>query len=94
MSNILSVFNPPPARDLPDVDCLPCTAIQGAVSLFGGSFLVSGIPFRDSKLNLIDIVKHPLWWQRSVRGFGIGVIGFGVFRISQSVEMWKNGERL
>ncbi|EGW34284.1 uncharacterized protein SPAPADRAFT_59702 [Spathaspora passalidarum NRRL Y-27907] len=90
MSNILSVFNPPPSRDLSDAElgkaCLPCTAIQSFVAMAGGAYLNSPNQFKD-KAGKIDFVKHPLWWQRSVRGAGIVLFGFGAYRAGEVIQI-------
>lgn len=85
MSNILSVFNPPPSRDVPvtEVNCLPCTAIQLAVAFGGGLYLNSNLPFSATKDGKIDLKKHPQWWQKSVRGVGIVLVGLGAYRLGE-----------
>lgn len=51
--------------------------------------MTTSMPFRDGKPK-IDLTKHPLWWQRSVRGVGVGVIGFGLWRLAEAFLMWKD----
>ena len=89
MSNILSVFSPSPSRDLPasEVDCLPCTLIQSAFAIGGGIYLNSSLPFTEGKENKIDFKKHPLWWQKSVRGIGILLIGLGAYRFGEAGQI-------
>lgn len=84
MSNIISVFNPPPSRDIPtsDVNCLPCTFIQSMFAFGGGAYLSSSLPFTE-KDGKIDVKKNPLWWQKSVRGIGILLIGLGAYRFGE-----------
>ncbi|KAK6204982.1 uncharacterized protein RJT21DRAFT_12305 [Scheffersomyces amazonensis] len=100
MSNILKVFNPPTGEDLggsrsnsaipTDEDCLPCTAIQSIVALGGGVYFSSQLPFRDNVTGKIDLIKHPLWWQKSVRGFGILVFGLGAYRAGEVIQiLWR-----
>ena len=88
MSNIFSVFNPFPSRDLPasEVDCLPCTLVHSAFAICGGYLLsfFSELPFKEGKENKIDFKKHPLWWQRPVRGIAGVMIGFGAYRFAQA----------
>ncbi|ODQ77573.1 hypothetical protein BABINDRAFT_9919 [Babjeviella inositovora NRRL Y-12698] len=51
-SNILSVFNPPPSRDLTpeeSKDCLPCQILGGCGALIGGTYLATGLVFRGEK---------------------------------------------
>lgn len=90
MSNILSVFNPPAARDIPpEQDCLPCTAIQLLVCFAGGSYFLSPFPFRN-KAGVVDLKVHPVWFQRGVRGVGIGLIALGMFRLGEVGQIWYN----
>ncbi|ODV79942.1 uncharacterized protein CANTADRAFT_89545 [Suhomyces tanzawaensis NRRL Y-17324] len=95
MSNILSVFNPPPARPLSDEEvgtgCFPCTAMQALTALAGGAYLASGYVFKDLDTGKIDLKKNPMWWQRSVRGMGTVVVGFGVFRGAEAIQMLAEG---
>ncbi|KAI5948897.1 hypothetical protein KGF57_005090 [Candida theae] len=89
MSNILSVFNPPPPRDIPEKEykyCLPCTAIQSAVGIGLGSVLSSPNQFKDSTTGKIDLVKNPLWWQRSVRSAGVILLALGAYRAGEVVQ--------
>ncbi|EEQ41426.1 hypothetical protein EJF18_70039 [Clavispora lusitaniae] len=87
MSNILGAFNPPPARDLSSEDCMACTAIQSMVCFGGGGYFLSPMPFRN-KSGLVDLKKHPVWFQRSVRGIGIGLIALGMFRLGEVGQIW------
>lgn len=87
MSNILNVFNPPPAGPVDDNfgrDCLPCTLIQAALAIGGGTYLYSGAPFREAN-GKIDLKKNPLWWQKSIRGASILVVGIGAYRLGEAV---------
>lgn len=89
MSNILSVFNPPPPRDIPEKEyiyCLPCTAIQAAVGLGLGFVLRSPNQFKDPVTGKIDLVKNPLWWQRSVRSAGFILLALGAYRAGEVVK--------
>lgn len=95
MSNIVSVFNPPPSRDLAEneVDCLGCTAVQSLVAFGGGAYLASSLPFKD-KHGKIDVVKNPVWWQKSIRGAGILVFGLGAYRAGEAIQiLWKRYEK-
>ncbi|CCC67962.1 hypothetical protein NCAS_0A14040 [Naumovozyma castellii] len=90
MSNILSVFNPPQQRDLDEsetLDCLPCQVMNSMLALGFGSYLVSGRAFKystkDTKagISLKQFEKsNPLWWKSSVKGFGAGLIVYGIVR--------------
>lgn len=94
MSNILGVFNPPAGRDLSDEECMPCTAVQLVVCFGGGGYFLSQIPFKD-KNGLVDLKKHPLWFQRGVRGFGVLLIGLGMFRLGEIGQiLYKRGGRV
>lgn len=92
MSNILSVFNPPPARDIPDEPCLPCTAIQSLMSFAGGLYLNLNSLFKDLK-GKINIHKNPIWWQNSVKSLGILLIGLGAYRAGEAGLMVWNRKR-
>ncbi|CAX39951.1 conserved hypothetical mitochondrial protein [Candida dubliniensis CD36] len=93
MSNILSVFNPPPSRPYPpspdelESQCLPCTAIQSIVAIGGGLYLSSPNQFKDKTTGKIDLRKNPIWWQRSVRGAGIILFGLGAYRAGEVVQI-------
>lgn len=89
MSNILNVFNPPPGKNLPDEDCLGCTAVQLAVSFVGGGYFLSSLPFKD-KSGLVDLKKHPVWFQRGVRGVGVGLIGLSFYRLGEVGKIFYN----
>lgn len=94
MSNILSVFNPPPPRDLGDdeVNCLGCTAVQSLVAFAGGGYLTSNLPFKD-KFGKVDLVKNPIWWQKSIKGVGILIFGLGAYRAGEVVQIiWHRYE--
>ncbi|RLV95375.1 hypothetical protein JA1_001083 [Spathaspora sp. JA1] len=80
MSNILSVFNPPPSRTIPDSE------LDRTLAMVGGFYLNSPNQFKD-KTGKIDLVKHPLWWQRSVRGAGIVLFGFGAYRAGEVIQI-------
>ncbi|KAG7662681.1 uncharacterized protein J8A68_003811 [[Candida] subhashii] len=91
MSNILSVFNPPPSRDLSSDEigkkCIPCTAVQSIAALIGGFWFSSPNQFKDKVTGKIDLKKNPLWWQRSVRGSGIVLFGLGAYRAGEVIQM-------
>lgn len=81
-SNILSVFNPPPARDLEDYEtCIPCTAMQSIVAILGGGYLTTNLPFQPSEK--FKVQQNPLWWIRSVKVSGLMLIGFGIYRAKE-----------
>lgn len=97
MSNILSVFTPPPSRPLSSSEtenCVPCTAVQAAVCVAGGAYFALGWAFRDFKTGQIDAHKHPVWWQKSVRGAGVILVGLGAFRAGEVVQMVLRNRRL
>ncbi|CUM45169.1 uncharacterized protein AC631_05582 [Debaryomyces fabryi] len=92
MSNILSVFNPPPARAIPYESCLPCTAIQSLMSFAGGLYLNLNSLFKDLK-GKINLHKNPIWWQNSVKSLGILLIGLGAYRAGEVGLMVWNRKR-
>lgn len=87
MSNILNVLNPPPSRPLSDEECLPCTAVQLAVCLGGGGYFLLLLPFK-GKNGVVDLKKHPVWFQRGVRGVGIGLVALGMYRLGEVVQIY------
>lgn len=87
MSNILSVFNPPPLRDLGEEDCIPCTLVQLVVCFAGGGYFALRMPFQ-GKDGAVDLKKHPLWFQRGVRGAGLALVALGMFRVGELVQIW------
>lgn len=79
-SNIVSLFNPRSA-DAPAAsgdDCVGCMTVQLLTALGLGTYLQTGGLFKEN--GTIDYKKHPVLWQRSVRGVGVGLIGFGFYR--------------
>lgn len=89
MSNIANVFNPPPGRDLSDEECLGCTAVQLAVCLGGGSYFLSSMPFKD-KTGLVDLRRHPVWFQRGIRATGIGLLALACYRLGEVAKIYHN----
>lgn len=89
MSNIISVFNPPASRALPDESCMPCTAIQSLMSFAGGFYLNLNSLFKDLK-GKINLRKNPIWWQNSVKSIGIVLIGLGAYRAGEMGLMYWN----
>lgn len=87
MSNILNVFNPPEGRDLGEEECLGCTAVQTLLCLAGGGYFMSSMPFKN-KSGTIDLKKHPLWFQRGVKGSGIMLVALGMFRLGEVIQIW------
>lgn len=87
MSNILNVFNPPEGRDLSNDECLGCTAVQTVMSLAGGAYFLTSMPFKDKK-GSIDVRKHPIWFQRGIRGGGIILIALGMYRLGEVVQIY------
>lgn len=91
MSNILSVFNPPPPRKLSDEEvghgCLPCTAMQSLFLFAGGIYLTSNYVFKDFKTGKIDYAKNPMWWQKTVKGAGVVIFGLGAYRAGEVAQM-------
>lgn len=86
MSNILDVFQPPEGRDLSDEECLGCTAVQTFMSLAGGSYFLSSMPFKNKK-GVVDLKTHPLWFQRGIRGGGIILIALGMYRLGEVAQI-------
>lgn len=92
-SNILSVFNPPPQRELSSEetkDCIPCQVMSTMFSLGFGTYLLSGKPFEYSekeKKRGITAEKFqqmsPKWWRTSLRTMGGSLIIFGLIRGSE-----------
>ncbi|AGO11441.1 AaceriACR195Wp [[Ashbya] aceris (nom. inval.)] len=90
VSNILSVFNPPPSRDLTQEetkDCLPCQLMSSAFALGFGSYLLSGRAFRYNEkdkakgITLEEFNRYnPAWWRNSLRTFGGGLVLLGLVR--------------
>ncbi|OBA22163.1 hypothetical protein METBIDRAFT_38696 [Metschnikowia bicuspidata var. bicuspidata NRRL YB-4993] len=89
MSNILNVLSPPPGRDLSDEECIGCTAVQLAVCFLGGGYFLSLLPFKD-KSGLVDLRKHPVWFQRGVRGTGIGLLALACYRLGEVGKIYYN----
>lgn len=87
MSNILKVFSPPAGRDLEDSECVGCTAVQLLVCFGGGAYFLLSLPFKN-KAGLVDLKKHPVWFQRGVRAGGIALIALGMFRLGELGQMW------
>lgn len=83
---LFRVFSPPAPRDLPEEDCLGCTLVQLAVCFGGGAYFASLMPFKDAS-GKINLTKHPLWFQRSVRGGGVALVALGMFRIGEVLQM-------
>lgn len=90
MSNILSVFNPPPSRELDEEetrDCVPCQVMSTVFGIGFGSYLVSGRAFKYSEaekkkgISLEEFNKrNPMWWRRSLKGLGSIFIIMGLAR--------------
>ncbi|EDO17072.1 hypothetical protein Kpol_530p42 [Vanderwaltozyma polyspora DSM 70294] len=89
-SNILSVVNPPPQRDLDNEetkDCIPCQIMSTMFSIGFGAYLVSGKPFeyteveRRRGVTMAEFEKrNPKWWKGSLRGLGGTLIILGFVR--------------
>lgn len=63
--------------------------MQSVMAFAGGAYLSSNLPFTD-KSGKIDLVKNPLWWQRSIKGAGILVFGLGAYRAGEAIQLlWK-----
>ncbi|CAI5755925.1 unnamed protein product [Candida verbasci] len=94
MSNIASIFNPPPPRDFSDKEiaeqCLSCTTIQSLVGLIGGFYLSTSNQFKDKTSGKIDFHKNPLWWQKSVKGLGVILFGLGAYRAGEVLQILYN----
>lgn len=81
-SNILSVFNPPPARDIEDYEkCIPCTTMQSVVAILGGAYLTTDLPFQPNEKFKVN--QNPLWWIRTVKVSGLALVGFGIYRAKE-----------
>ncbi|KAG0676632.1 hypothetical protein C6P41_000360 [Kluyveromyces marxianus] len=89
-SNITSLFNPPPQRELSEnetKDCVPCQIMATLFSLGFGGYLASGKPFQYSEVEkkkgvtMEEFIKrNPKWWISSARAFGGALIAFGFVR--------------
>lgn len=93
MSNIALIFSPRPPADYEP--CVTCTAMQAVMSFAGGWYMLLGRPFHDSK-GVIDVRKHPIWWQKSVRGVGVLLVGLGAYRVGELGQVaweWFQAER-
>ncbi|SCU92615.1 LANO_0E01530g1_1 [Lachancea nothofagi CBS 11611] len=101
-SNILSVFNPPPTRELSEEetqDCVPCQVMSTVFSLGFGSYLASGKPFEYSEKERtkgISVEKfqklNPKWWRTSLRGMGGLLVVFGIVRGTEK-WLWNKSDR-
>ncbi|SCU93652.1 LAMI_0E15126g1_1 [Lachancea mirantina] len=101
VSNILSVFNPAPSRDLDESetrDCVPCQVMSTLFSLGFGSYLVSGKPFeyceKDQKkgISLREFNRlNPQWWRITLRSAGGILLLFGLFRGTEG-WLWNRGK--
>ena len=86
MSNIADIFNPPASRPVVTDNCAPCTAVQALMCFGGGWYMLLGFPLQD-KNGIIDVRKHPVWWQKSVRGVGVLLVGLGAYRVGELAQM-------
>jgi hypothetical protein len=86
MSNIAGIFNPPASRPVETDNCAPCTAVQALMCFGGGWYMLLGFPLQD-KNGTINVRKHPLWWQKSVRGVGVLLVGLGAYRVGELAQM-------
>ena len=92
MSNITSILNPILQLSSRQDDCLPCTTTQSVLSIMGGYYLYLGALFR-SRNGKIDLKKHPIWWQNSIRTIGILIVGLGAYRAGEAVQiLWNRYE--
>lgn len=100
-SNILSVFNPPPERNLSKeetMDCVPCQVMSTMFALGFGGYLAVGQPFkytdteRQKGITLEQFKKHnPKWWVNSARGFGGALMIFGLVRGTEG-WLWNSNK--
>ncbi|KAM9932650.1 hypothetical protein OXX80_007722 [Metschnikowia pulcherrima] len=93
MSNILNVFNPPSGRDLSEEECIGCTAVQSAVCFAGGAYFLSSMPFK-GKNGLVDLKKHPVWFQRGVRGTGIALVALAFYRLCEVGRIYSQRKNI
>lgn len=99
MSNILSVFNPPPARDLSDEEvgrgCIGCTAVQGATAMGVGAYMALGAILKPLAQSLAKTgpVTHPPWWKASVRAGGALLVIFGAVRAAEAWTLFRNDDK-
>lgn len=70
-----------------DDECLGCTAVQLVVCLGGGAYFASTRPFRGDG-GVVDLKKHPVWFQRGVRASGVALIALGMFRVGEVAQIW------
>lgn len=85
-SNLLSVFKPAQAKDYEYQECIPCTSIQAMLSFVLGGYLQSDTLFKEN--GKIDLKKHPIMWQKSVKLTGLGLFGFGFWRLYEVYNMY------
>lgn len=93
MSNIANVFNPQ-QESKPVEDCLSCDIFNSIFLLGAGGYLSSGKAIlKDKKVSVEEFnKKNPIWWKNSVRGFGVFLIGYGIYRSFDTYESWKTSE--
>jgi hypothetical protein len=100
MSNILSVFNPPPGRDLSDEEvgkgCIGCTAIQGGTAIALGAYMALGAILKPLVQSLAKQsgtpVVHPTWWKATIRSGGAFLVVFGAVRVAEAWSLYRDSE--
>ena len=97
-SNILDVFNPP-SKSNPgnnpdnstdkklDEPCLQCLTVSSAVMIGAGTYLASGLVFRQKEgaPPNPNVTKN---WKFAVKGFGSFVLGLGIYRGIAAARMY------
>lgn len=63
--------------------------MQSIVALALGLYLQSNNLLKDAQ-GKIDPIKHPMIWQKSIKSLGLGLIGFGVWRVYEVYRISKD----
>ncbi|GMM34672.1 hypothetical protein DASC09_019970 [Saccharomycopsis crataegensis] len=90
MSNITDLFNPPPSRDLSEKEvenCFYCQAMATITAFGAGVYFGTGRVFKNEKPGV-----NPLWWKKSVKLTGVGLIGYGIYRFGEN-WLWNKPNR-
>lgn len=51
----------------------------------GGAYFLSLMPFNGPK-GKPDLIKHPIWFQRGIRGAGCGLIALAMYRLGEVAQ--------
>lgn len=78
MTNMTDLFNPPASKNLSDKeieDCTVCQTMATVTALAAGAYFASGQVFKNEKPG-----TNPMWWKNFIKGTGMGLIGYGIYR--------------